>query len=208
MAFVGFVATDVNVFRWKNGHHFLQYMLEKSKSLLVTNAKLTLRVRLSGTGQLRINSQHLFRMSGHFYFGNDRNVPFSSVLYYFAGFFLGIKTAVSFLTAANIGVFSGIGCPPVFPALVGTPGSYLREKRIFFDFESPARSVGDVPVKTVDFQVCHHVKVLFHKIDGIKMTANIDVNTPIREAGKIGNCNGGDGAVGCNQLKQGLNSVK
>ena len=84
-----------------------------------------------------LNGKALFEDSenpGHFYFGNDRNVSFGSVLYYFAGFFLRVKSSVCFFAAANVHVLARIGCPPVFPAFVGSPRSHAGEQRIFLYF--------------------------------------------------------------------------
>src|SRR3546814_14743117 len=57
----------------EDDHDFRQYIFEKSKRSLVSDAKGTMLKRFTRTGEFGINGQHLFGMTGHLDFGNDGN---------------------------------------------------------------------------------------------------------------------------------------
>ena len=73
-------------------------------------------------------------------FGNNGDVAFGCIIYDFFGLFLGVESTVRFAV-----VFAGVTSDDCFCS-VSTDFSQFR---IFFDFQTPALIVGDMPVEAV-----------------------------------------------------------
>src|SRR3546814_6492190 len=83
----------------EDDHDFRQYIFEKSKRSLVSDAKGTMLKRFTRTGEFGINGQHLFGMTGHLDFGNDGNALPRCMGNQLACFCLRVITAASVTTA-------------------------------------------------------------------------------------------------------------
>src|ERR1039457_6775064 len=94
-------------------------------------------------------------MSGHFDFGNDRDMPGGSVGDNVADLILRIKTTI-------------------FPAVsVVAPGADFSQFGIFFDLDPPALVLCQVPMECVELMKRHEIEKPFDIGDVAEMPADI-----------------------------------
>ena len=89
-------------------------------------------------------------MTGKLYFRDNRDITVGSILYDFFYIFLGVETTVCLSV-----VFAAVASDDGF----FTHTSDFGEFRIFFDLDSPALVVRQVPVKTIHFVHGQHVDI-------------------------------------------------
>ena len=126
-------------------------------------------------------------------FGNNCDITFGSISYYFFRLFLGIEATVRFAV-----VFTGVTSDDCFCSL----GTDFCQLRIFLDFQTPALVFGNMPVKTVHIVQSHHIDISFHFIYCKEMTAGIEVCTTIAKAGSVIDFYSGHGNVCADSHRQ------
>ena len=102
-------------------------------------------------------------MSRKFDFRDDRDKTVCSIFYHFLDLLLRIKTAI------------------FRPFTIYTFGTYFSQFRIFFDLDTPALIVRQMPMHTVDFEQCQYVEMFFYVLYRDEMTARIQHDTAIFE---------------------------
>src|SRR5690606_10444129 len=102
MGFRCLITADMDIGAWKQLHHLVQNILQKSKSFLfraidmVENSpKLGDSRIFSRTAQFGISGNGGLRMPGHFYFGNNSNMPCGGIRHNLFDLFLCVITTVA-----------------------------------------------------------------------------------------------------------------
>src|SRR5690606_14162089 len=163
----------------KNGHHFGQYILEKSKCGLITDAKSVVLVGPACTRKFGINGQNFFGMTGHLDFRNDGNAFSGSVGNQPAYFCLGVKTTAG-IGLTDFEVTTAV-TPPVFPYRMRTPGRPVGEFGVLVDLQSPTGPTRKLPMKCIELVKCHQINELFQKGEWIEVVGNIKMESPVTE---------------------------
>ena len=170
---IGFISADMNIFRRKYLHHFQQYILQKSKGIFIADTNFRINIRFSGARQMRKHSQHFFRMPRHLYFRNNRDMTLPGILHNFPCIFLSIISTVC--TGSILRTILAPAFPPGFPIGIRAIGCLLRQFRITFDFQSPTRTVCQMPMKAIQLIACHGIELFLEKFFGTEMTRNIQM---------------------------------
>ena len=146
-------------------------------------------------------------MSGHLDLGNHRNMQRIGVGHHFADLLLGVETSVGIrILPAAIGT-SGI--EPLQPRLDRTPGSDLRQLGITVDLDTPAGTVGQMPMQAVEFERGHHPQLFFHKLLAEEVARLVEMHAPVFETRSIDNALGGNPvAETAAELQQRLQSIE
>ena len=113
-------------------------------------------------------------MPRHFDFGNNRHVPLFGEADELSDFLLRVKTAVKF---ARLLAERNFRRPPI-PSLIGfidAPGADLRQPRILLDFDTPAGTVRQVKMQTVQFVKRHRGDEFFDFAHRKEVPRNIQV---------------------------------
>jgi len=66
-----------------------------------------------------------------------------------------------------------------------TLGADFCQSRIFFNFNTPALIICEVPMEVIHVVECQQVNVFLYKIDTKKMTGDIQHHSAIMEVGSI-----------------------
>ena len=115
-------------------------------------------------------------------FGDDVDVTLGGVLDEVAEFVLGIETTMT----------DGIVEVPVMPDdRAVSVGANLSQFRVFLDFDAPALVVAQVEMELVHIVHGQHVDIDFHRVQGDKMTAWVEVHSAIGEVGVVFYCSAG-----------------
>ena len=194
------ITTDMDIFWRKKFHDFGQHIFEKGKGFFITDTEVRILVRLARTGQLRISSQHFFRMGRHFYFRDDRHVMLTGIFKYFTNVFLSIITAGS-SGFIEVNVFAST-VPPFLPVRLRTPSGKVSEQRVFPYLNAPACRISQMQMKPVYFIKSQCVYLLLHKFFGEEMAGNIEHKTTISKTRSILYFNGCDGIARARRGKQ------
>ncbi len=80
------------------------------------------------------------------------------------------------------------------------PGTHLCQFRVLLYFNPPALIFSQVPVKGIEFMQGEIINILFNKGNGQKMTAYIQVHTPVFKSGCIFHTYMGDIQPGARQF--------
>ena len=143
-----FVTTYMNIFWREDFNQFSIYVFEEFQYLIVSGTKHIFRysplspyfVRATGTSQFGISGKGSLHVSRKIDFGNNCDITFGSISYYFFRLLLGIEATVRFAV-----VFTGVTSDDCFCSL----GTYFCQLRIFLDFQTPTLVFGNMPVKTI-----------------------------------------------------------
>ena len=117
-----------------------------------------------------------------------QSLPFCSISNNFPYFFLGVESPIGcFLSGRR-----WCNLPPwhIFP--VNAPRTYFCEFRVFFDLNTPAVIIGQVPVKNVHLVHGQQVDVSFDELFREKMAGDIQMHAAVGEPGMIPDIDGGD----------------
>ena len=91
----GLIASDVDVLRGEDFHHFFQYVLQEIIGGHAARAEICLLVGLMGAAELRIGSQHLLTVGRHFNLGDYGDAALGSIFHQSAQLILGVVTSAS-----------------------------------------------------------------------------------------------------------------
>ncbi len=122
---------------------------------------------------MRIRGQCGLHVSGKVYFGNDGDVSFGGIGNDILRFFLGVEAFVGLAV-----ILAGVSSDDGFLAF----GTYLREPRIFLDFQSPTLIFGEMPMQAVHVVESHHVDKGLHFVHRKEMAGYVNVRSSVAEA--------------------------
>ena len=132
-------------------------MTDKLKGFFLAGMKSeTFPLSLTSPGHFGIGTADGCSMSGHIKFRKNHDMTLGSIRHYFAYIVLGIELS---------------RCLRVVPVSYSAFGGKLR---ILLDFDSPARFVSQMPVKNIQLQRSHHVKILLDLLLTKEMTAFVE----------------------------------
>ena len=98
---------------------------------------------------------------------------------------------------------------PCVPVGIGTPRGDLREFGIAVDGDAPAGAVGQVPVEAVELVAGHQIELLLDELLVAEMARDVEHQTAVREAGRIGDLERGElAAEALGELQQRLHAVE
>lgn len=209
---LAFVAADVDQLRGKERDDLVEHVFEEFERALLARTEDVVRAAdptryfvgfvSVPAPQPGVGRQGRERVSGHFDFGDDRDVPLGGIGDDLADLVLRVKAAVPpefeggglLLVAADLGF--------------RTPRPDLGQARVAFDLDAPALVVGQVPVKGVELGGGHAVEVALHELHGEKVAADVQVESPVAVAGVVLDLGTGDVTVGVGHLQERLESVE
>ena len=149
VASAGFITSNMDIPGREQPYHFIQHIFEELEGLFVSDTDFTGCIRLAGTGQLWIGCQYFSRVSRHFYFGDNGDMPQ-------AGIFQNL-TYIRFRIVASIGSFFILLAevmvifPPILQIGGFSPGCEFCQARIARNLQPPSGTVGQMPMQAVDF---------------------------------------------------------
>ena len=102
--------------------------------------------------------------------------------------------------------------PPCFPVRIRTISCLLRQFRIAFNFQTPASTICQMPMKGVQLIACHGIQLFLYKFFGSEMTGYVLVQTSVSKTRSIFDINQWQGigtvCIGICQLQQCLKAIK
>ena len=108
--------------------------------------------------------------------GDNRDITFGSIRYYFLSLFLRIETTIRFAV-----IFTGVTSDNCFRSL----RTYFRQFRVFLDFQTPTLVFSNMPMETIHIMQSHHINISLHFIYSKEMTTRIKMCATISETGSI-----------------------
>ena len=108
--------------------------------------------------------------------GDNRDITFGSIRYYFLSLFLRIETTIRFAV-----IFTGVTSDDCFCPL----GTDFCQLRVFLDFQTPTLVFSNMPMETIHIMQSHHINISLHFIYSKEMTTRIKMCATISETGSI-----------------------
>ena len=164
-------------------------------------------VRLSRTRKLRIGGQHLLRVRGHLYFGDNGNVALSRILHQLPQLLLCIIAPVG--SGRPLRQVLPLSEPPVLPQRPLSPCGEGGKQRIAVYLHPPAGGICQMEVQDIELQAGHGVYLPLQVLYAEKMPGDILHEAPPLEAGCVLYLHAGDNACGrVPQCPESLHGVK
>ena len=171
-----FVAADVDVFRRKKFHHFVQHRFQKCQRRVLSGAVNILEyapvVRhlhgFTGAPQPRVGRQGCSAVARELDFRNDFDVALGRIGDDIADLLLGIKPAV------------------LAAICLRAPCALLGQFGVGIDFNAPPLVFRQVPMQHAHFVQRQQIDGALHKFRFHKMPATIQQQSPVAESGRIG----------------------
>ena len=205
--FVRFITSNMDIFRGKKFNDFRKHILQKFEGFFIANTQVLIDIRLAAAGKLRIGCQHLLAMPGHLNLGNHGDMQGASVFNHLADLLLHIITAfgrrIIPMTVTPVAVI------PLRITGIGPPSRKIRQLGIFLDLDTPASTVGQMPMKPVELVAGQQIELPFDKLLIPEMTRYVEHEAPVSETRSVFDRNGGNTLprMLC-QLRQRLQTVK
>ena len=195
--FRSLVAADMDIFRREEPDHFGEHALKEFE----------VRVGFAAAREFGVNGQHLLAVPRHLDLGNHLDMQGTGVFDHFADVVLRViapgrrrVVAVAVAFAAEV---------PSLPVGIGTPGGDVGQGGVFFDFDAPSGSVGQVPVEAVELVARHEVELTFDELLVAEMARDVEHEAPVTEARGVHDRDGRNAAaVVPGQLCERLESVE
>lgn len=162
-------------------------------------------VSLSAASQSRICGQRPEHVPGHVDLGNHLDIALCGVGHDVADVVLGVETSVG---SSVVAVTAFVGFVVSSDDGLFAYGPDLCQEGIPFDLDAPSLVLGEVPVELVEFVHGENVDKAFHLVHGPEMASGIEHSPAMREAGFVGDFDGGDGSVGSDELAERLQGVE
>ena len=174
----------MDILRGEDAHHFQKHVFQELKRLLVAYAQIAAILPCIHTLQLGIGEQHLFRVTGHLYFGDNRDVAVHGIAHQVAQFVLRVIASVCarriFPAVAPV-LFN----PPSRPVRLRAPSRFFREQRIFLRLHAPSGSVGQVQMQPVQLETRHGIDLFFDEIHVPEMARTVEHHATISKSWRI-----------------------
>ena len=204
------IATDVDELRGKEFEHLGEDVLQKLERRLLARAEDLFAdapapahlVALALAAQPRIGGERCDGMPRKLDFGNHRDIAVGGVFHDLADLLLRVIAAVRRLVILARGVM-------VADERLPAHRSHARQLGVFFDLDTPALIVGQVPVELVELVHGEDVDILLDLVHRPEMTAGIEHAPAVGEIGFVADRHGGHDAFAVdNQLAQALQAVE
>ena len=154
---VHFVTSDMDIGSRKESGYFIEHIADKTISFFFARMECEmLPASFTSPRYLRIGTADCRGMSRHIELRNHHNLAFGCIGHDLPDVVLCIELRSCF------------GIMPI------TDGSYLRQLRIFFDFNAPSRFVCQMPVEYIEMEPRHQVEVLFYFLFAEEVAAFIE----------------------------------
>src|SRR5215471_13771164 len=108
-------------------------------------------------------------MTGHFYFGNNGDVPLRRILYDVFYLFLRVKSGMWRAVKYIAGPTPCLRHPSF--------AANLCKFWIFFYFDAPTLVIGEMPVKNIHLKQCHLIHEVFYYFFSLEITSLIQQKT-------------------------------
>ena len=185
------VAPDMDVFRREEVRHFGQDVLQEDHRLFLADVEDLVRdapfgANLVGTcaaAQFRVGGQRRDHVAGKVDLGDDGDAQFVRVCDDVPDLVLGVVSAVADAVVA---------LPVLGDHRAVAEGADLREFGIALELDAPALVLGQMPVEAVELVHRHDVEVAFHFRYAEEMASAVEVRTPVAEARRILDHDGGE----------------